>query len=149
MRDLGKETVIRPIREEELGALVNLWKDSGLPYRPEGRDRMDRLSQQRRDDPDLFIAAFEKGAMIGAVIASDDGRKGWINRLAVLPAFRRKGVGIDLVEECEKVLRKRGRMIFAIMIEGDNKASEDLFIGAGYKREDDIIYYAKRDDETF
>ncbi|MBU1157759.1 MAG: GNAT family N-acetyltransferase [Candidatus Thermoplasmatota archaeon] len=149
MRDLQKDMVIRPIREEELGTLVNLWKDSGLPFRPEGRDRMDRLSQQRKDDPDLFIGAFEKGTMIGAVIASDDGRKGWINRLAVLPAFRRKGVGIDLVEESEKVLRKRERKVFAILIEGDNRASEDLFVGAGYKREDDIIYYVKRDDEAF
>ena len=118
-----------------------------MPYRPTGRDSLENLMQQRAAYPDLFIGAFEGDKLVGAAIASDDGRKGWINRLAVLPGAQNKGVGRAIVDECERALRKRGRGVFSILIEGDNPASEVLFLNMGYKRENEIIYYAKRDSD--
>ena len=128
--------------------LLKLWDDSGLPSRPTGRDSPENLRAQRRLAPDLFIGAFVGNRMIGAVIGSDDGRKGWVNRLAVHPEFRRTGLGMALVRACEEVLRNRGRGVICVLIEGENPASEILFERAGYRREDDIKYYAKRDSEA-
>ncbi len=141
------KAVVRPLRESELDAMTKVWVEAGLPYRPTGRDSLENLRQQRAAYPDLFIGAFEGDKLVGAAIASDDGRKGWINRLAVLPGAQKKGVGRAIVDECEKALRKRGRGVFSILIEGDNPASEVLFLNMGYKRENDIIYYAKRDSD--
>ena len=135
------------MNENELDAMTKVWLEAGLPYRPTGRDSLASLKLQLRAFPDLFIGAFEGDRLVGVAIASDDGRKGWINRLAVIPAAQKKGVGRAIVNECEKALRKRGRGIFSILIEGDNPDSEGLFLGMGYKREDDIIYYAKRDSD--
>jgi len=139
---------IRPLREGELLAMTRVWELAGLPYRPTGRDGLERLQEQRNASPDLFIGAFMNGTLVGVAIASDDGRKGWINRLAVLPEARRHGIGTAIVEECERVLRARGRGVFSILIEGKNQTSEDLFLRMGYKLEDDIKYYAKRDSQS-
>lgn len=149
IRDSVAAFAIRPLREDELEEMTRLWVEAGLPYRPKGRDSLDGLRTQRSRDPDLFLGAFEGSVMVGVVIATDDGRKGWINRLAVRPRYQKRGIGKALVAACEAALRKRGRGVFSILIEGRNDASEGLFLGAGYKDESYIRYYAKRDsDET-
>jgi len=138
---------IRPLKKEELRDMIDVWKEAGLPYRPSGRDSLKNLEQQWSAARDLFIGAFLSGRLIGVAIASDDGRKGWVNRLAVRPSARRQGVGRAMVEECERVLRSRGRGVVGALIEGENEASEGLFAASGYKFEEDIKYYAKRDSE--
>jgi ribosomal protein S18 acetylase RimI-like enzyme len=139
---------IRPLRERELHAMTRVWELAGLPYRPTGRDSLESLQEQRKAFPDLFMGAFIDETLVGVAIASDDGRKGWINRLAVIPEARRHGIGTAIVEECERALRTRGRGVFSILIEGENQASEDLFLKMGYKLEEYIKYYAKRDSQS-
>lgn len=139
--------IIRPLTQEDIHEMTRVWVSSGLPYRPKGRDSIEALRTQLDRDPDLFIGAFEGSKMIGVIIGTDDGRKGWINRLAVLPDHRRKGVAKALVKACEGALRKRGRGVIALHIEGRNEASERLFLGLGYADASYIRYYVKRDDE--
>jgi ribosomal protein S18 acetylase RimI-like enzyme len=138
---------IRPLKEDDLEQVPRVWVEAGLPYRPNGRDSPEGLRAQLSRDPDLFLGAFEGALLIGVAIATDDGRKGWINRLAVLPSHRRMGVARALVDGCEDALRKRGRGVFSILIEGRNDASERLFLTSGYRDESEIRYYAKRDSE--
>ena len=138
---------VRALSEKDLDQVPRVWMEAGLPYRPNGRDAPEGLRAQLRRDPDLFLGAFDGPKMVGVAIATDDGRKGWINRLAVLPSHRRLGVGEAIVKACEDALRRRGRGVFSILIEGENEASETLFLQAGYRSEHDIKYYAKRDSE--
>jgi len=98
-----------------------------------------------KTNPESFLGAFVDGDLVGVTITSDDGRKGWINRLAVVPETRGKGVAMRLIRESERILRKRGRHLFCVQIEDYNKGSMKLFEKAGYKREDDIIYFTKRE----
>jgi len=129
--------------------LAGLWAEAGLPYRSRGRDSRSNLKIQLRAAPDLFIGAFSKDMLLGVVIASDDGRKGWINRLAVHPSSRNTGIGRELVRACEDALRRRGRELFAVLIEKDNEGSMEFFESLGYKFEKDILYYTKRERESF
>jgi len=140
---------LRPMLESELDKLPVLWTEAGLPYRPQGRDSMPNLNAQQKAAPDLFIGAFSEDRLLGAVIASDDGRKGWINRLAVHPSARNAGIGKGLVQACEDALRRRGRELFAVLIERDNEESMEFFEKIGYKFEEDILYYTKRERESF
>jgi ribosomal protein S18 acetylase RimI-like enzyme len=141
--------LIRPLKESELRPAVDVWKSSGLPYRSKGRDSMRSLKLQLKDNPELFLGAFEAGRLVGVILASDDGRKGWINRLAVVPDARGKGIAKRLIRESEKALRKRGRRLFCAQIEGYNDVSMALFLRAGYKKEDDIFYFTKREVKSY
>jgi len=140
---------MRPLKESELEDLGNLWAASGLSFKSKGRDSRSNLRRQRKEDPSLFVGAFEGKKMLGAVIASDDGRKAWINRLAVGPDARGKGVAKALIRHCEEKLRSRGRHIFCVHIEHDNVESMKLFEKEGYRREDLIFYYTKRDSKDY
>ncbi|UCE45523.1 MAG: GNAT family N-acetyltransferase [Methanobacteriota archaeon] len=137
--------VIRPVRDDEVREMISLWSEAGLPTKPAGRDTLENLRVQLNAAPDLIIGAFDGSRMVGVIMGSDDGRKGWVNRLAVAPDMRRTGVAKTLLNRCEDALRSRGRQIICTLIEEYNEASKELFVSMGYKREDDIIYYTKRD----
>ena len=139
--------VLRSITEEEVGTAMAVWLESGLPIKPKGRDTVENLKGLRAADPELFIGAFDGDRMVGVILGTDDRRKGYVNRLAVLPHVRRRGIAKMLVRHCEDVLRKRGRQVICAMIEEYNDSSISLFLEIGYKREDDIVYYTKREAE--
>ncbi len=136
---------IQPLTPADYDALVETWKQAGLRYRPNGRDGKLAIVVQMSRDPELFLGAFEKGRLVGSAIVSFDGRRGWINRLAVVPEARRRGIGGQLIDRAEKLLRQRGALIIAAHIESENLGSLRLFEKSGYKAHRDIVYVSKRE----
>jgi ribosomal protein S18 acetylase RimI-like enzyme len=135
---------IRELRPENYAEMIALWERAGLAYRPRGRDSPAAIAAQMERDPDLFLGAFVAGKLVGTAIGSDDGRKGWINRLAVDPAYQRRGVARSLIAEVERRLQGRGREIIAALVEDWNTASLALFQDCGYVLDWTILYLSKR-----
>jgi ribosomal protein S18 acetylase RimI-like enzyme len=138
------EIAIRELREEDYAALVALWREVGLPYRPQGRDGREAIARQLAEDTAVYLAAEVAGTVVGAVLGSHDGRKGWINRLAVLPDYSRRNVGAMLVAEVERHLAARGIGIFACLVEDWNEGSKAFFEKVGYKLFRGVSYFTKR-----
>ena len=138
---------ITPLKFEDYEAILALWKRAGLPFNPKGRDSKEEVEKQLQGNADLFLGAYEGQQLIGIIVGSDDGRKGWINRLAVVPEHRRGGVASALIDACEKALRLRGRKIICTLIEDWNSESLLLFWKAGYVQHEDIFYLSKRDND--
>lgn len=128
-------------------AITELWKKAKLPFRPKGRDSREAISSEMADNPEFFLGAFERDRLIGVVIISCDIRKGWINRLAVDPEYRYRGVAKTLIAESERILRARGVRLFGVLIDADNISSKELFRKCGYVERHDIAYFSKRDSE--
>lgn len=98
-------------------------------------------------NPHFFFGAFENDCLVGAVVLSSDMRRGWINRLAVDPRYRRRGIAQALIAESEKVLKKAGIPVISAHIEDWNVASQKLFRKCGYAEHRDVIYFSKRDSD--
>jgi ribosomal protein S18 acetylase RimI-like enzyme len=131
---------------EDYDAIINLWKQANLPFKPKGRESKEAVKIHMEHEPDLFIGAFHEDKLVGVVIGSHDYRKGWINRLAVHPQYRHLGIGKLLISSVEEALKKKGVKIFAALIEKENVASLNLFKRAGYKVENSILYLTKREN---
>ncbi len=136
---------IRAMTDDELDLLHELWQAAELEFRPLVRDSIENLTLQWEGNAGGFIGAFDGERLAGSVLATDDGRRGWINRLAVHPEFRRTGLGGQLIRAAEAELRRRGLQIIAALIESSNNPSRALFAKSGYSEMPEVLYYSKRD----
>ena len=124
--------------------ICEIWEMSGLPYKPSGRDSYDALKARLEETPTWILGAFIGEKLVGAVVATHDGQRGWINRLATDPDYQRKGIAKKLMREAEDLLRTKGIGLWAALIEEDNIASRNLFNSQDYVESKDLIYYSKR-----
>ena len=139
---------IRRLRPSDYDELLSVWEMAGLPARPKGRDSSKELTRQMGLGTSIYLKVVvnegSKEKIVAVVLGTHDGRKGWINRLAVLPEYRRQGLGRRLVVELEKRFRRMGFEIYCGLIETYNDVSMNFFAKLGYVRHEDIIYYSKR-----
>jgi len=141
------EFSIRELDQSDITEILELWRQAHLEHKPQGRDRAEEMARQMADDHLAFIGAFDGRRMVATVLVNWEGRKGWINRLAVHPQYRHKGLGLRMIAEGERALRDMGARIICCLIEDWNEASLALFCEAGYELHKDVYYLTKRDDE--
>ena len=142
------EITFRKLTINDYDQMIGLWKKAGLPYKPKGRDSREAIKRQIEADPELFLGAFHGERLVGTVIGSYDFRmKGWINRLAVDPEYRGKGIAQRLVTEMEQILKSKGAVVIAALIELPNPASINLFKKLGYTVHNNIVYVTKRESD--
>jgi len=136
---------IRKLTIDDYNEIVSLWDRSALPYKPRGRDSKSAIEFQMKKNPSFFLGAYDGNRLVGTVFASFDLRRGWINRLAVDPKYRRRGVAQKLIVAAEKALRKKGAKIISAHVEDHNAASLKLFKKCGYVEHRGVVYFSKRD----
>lgn len=142
------EILIREMKISDYDDVIRLWDEAKLHYRPLGRDTKNRIQAELELHETEYIVAEHNGRIIGSVLGTHDGRKGWINRLAVLPEYRRQHIGEKLVNEVETRLTKKGIDITACLIESWNEISMGVFEKLGYTSHRDIIYFSKRKNKN-
>jgi len=136
--------IIRELTMKDYDALIRLWNDAGLLYKPQGRDKRDNIERQLKQSNTLYLIAEIDNRIVGSILGTHDSRKGWINRLAVSPSHRREGLAKRLVKEIEDRFSELGIDIMACMVEDWNTMSLQVFERLGYKRHPYIIYFSKR-----
>jgi ribosomal protein S18 acetylase RimI-like enzyme len=137
---------IRRLRLSDYEATLEVLDRCGLNPRIRGRESRRAVGRQLKSRQTLYLGAFDGSRLVGTVFGTHDTRKGWINRLAVLPEYQRRGIASKLVRACERGLRKHGLEMFAALIDEENGASRSLFSKLGYVSSD-ILYYRLKDHE--
>lgn len=138
---------IRRLDATDYPGVLALWHRAGLhTIRPRGRDAPEALARElERGRATVLGVDDEDGRLVGVVVATHDGRKGWINRLAVDPETRRQGFGRRLVESAEHALASQGIHVIAALVEEPNDASLAFFQASGYRLARNVRYLSKRD----
>lgn len=135
---------IREFIISDYNEIIKLWKEANLPYRPKGRDSKESIEKELQKGCCIFLVAVAENKIIGSVLGTNDGRKGWINRLAVKAEYRKTGIAHQLVEELEKNFSDLGIGIIACLIEDDNLDSLKVFSKFGYSEFVGMHYLTKR-----
>ncbi len=72
-----------------------------------------------------------------------DGRRGMMYHLAVLPAYRRKGIASRLVDALEEKLKEKGCIRYYLLVTKDNQEAINFYEKRGWENMDDLHPFAK------
>lgn len=130
---------IRAFTLDDHDAAAELWRASDHMAAPP-REELERVLAQA---PELVLVAEDAGNLVGVVVGTDDGRRGWIFRLAVSPDRRRERIGDALVTEVERRLVDRGAVHIRLLVIGANEPARRFWEAAGYEPFEDVVMYSK------
>jgi hypothetical protein len=71
------EITIRDFTIDDYPAVQSLWTEAGLPFRPFGRDRADRVAAQIARDTAVFLVADAGGRLAGTWLRHSGGIEKW------------------------------------------------------------------------
>jgi ribosomal protein S18 acetylase RimI-like enzyme len=129
---------IRTFRIDDYDGARALWvasKGIGL----DESDSRDRIEVFLTRNPGLSFVADLDGAIVGAVLCGQDGRRALVYHLAVAEERRRQGVGAALVRACLESLRAQGIRKCHIMVFGDNHEALRFWKHVGAKERTDLV----------
>ena len=135
---------IREFVISDYNEIIELWKEAKLPYRPNGRDSKKCIEKELQKGCNIFLVVVYEDKIIASVLGTNDGRKAWINRLAVRKEFRGQGIAKKLIQELEFRFDKLGIGIIACLIEDDNPDSIKVFSKFGFSEFQGMHYLTKK-----
>ena len=142
---------VRSFHRSDLEQLTNFWKellsDSTAAINPvlitdENVSRWQEyvMKIHEEDENQFFVAEFD-GRLVGYILFLKQSEfplttsASWasINELYVDPSFRRKGIGIKLMEQALKYLKTKGITHVRINVNAGNQAAINLYRKFGFK----------------
>jgi len=135
------QPAVRRYRQSDRDALVSLWSRCGL-LRPWNDPRRD-IERKLAHDPGGLLVLEAHDYLAGSVMAGYDGHRGWVNYLAVDPAWQGRGFGRLLMKEAEQRLLVLGCPKVNLQVRTSNEHVVAFYRHLGYGT-DDVVSMGKR-----
>lgn len=132
---------IRACQPADENEVVALWARCGL-VKPQNNPRAD-IQRKLADSPELFLVGIVGGKVAATVMAGYEGHRGWINYLAVAPDLQKTGLGREIMQVAEKLLRQRGCPKINLQVRATNQQVLAFYQSLGFAV-DDVVSLGKR-----
>ena len=96
----------------------------------------------KRNPTTSFVALFE-GKIVGAILAGHDGRRGFIQHIAVLSEFRKHGGASTLVNKAMNALEEEGIHKVVLLTFKKNALGNNFWDKMGFTVREDVYYRNK------
>jgi ribosomal protein S18 acetylase RimI-like enzyme len=140
---MSSDIAIRPVRENELAAVLRLW-DAVDVTPPSVTDSIEGLTCLIHNAGAVLLVAIADDRIVGSVIGAWDGWRGNIYRLAVAPEYRRRGLARRLVAEISDALFERGAHRLSALVEHEHEWAIGFWEslrGLGYEQDPKFTRY--------
>ncbi len=135
--------LIRKMTGQDYAGLYTLWtscKGMGLNDVDDSEEGICRFLAR---NPQTCFVAEQDGAVIGAIMVGNDGRRGYIYHTAVAPKVQRQGIGTSLVQAAVQALKQMGITKMALVVFEQNEAGNRFWERQGFSRRTDLVYRNK------
>jgi len=130
-------------------AVSRLWQAcEGLSIR--AADSSDGVERYLRRNPGLSFVAASDARIVGSIMAGHDGKRGYIQHVAVDAALRKQGIASRLVALCLGALKAEGIDKSHVHVLRHNQAGLDYWSGQGWQRRSEVVMFSfiNGDDEN-
>jgi ribosomal protein S18 acetylase RimI-like enzyme len=135
---------IRPARPDEGPQILTLWQEADAT--PSPTDTPGEVMQLLGEPAAVLLVAEADGRLVGTVIGGWDGWRGNIYRLAVSPAYQRRGLARALIAEADRLLHHMGARRISALVESDHPWATnfwDSLAASGYRHDERMRRYVK------
>jgi ribosomal protein S18 acetylase RimI-like enzyme len=122
---------IRPARPDEVDEVLRLWAHADVE--PTVTDDRASILRLLAHDSSALLVAEHDNQLIGTLIATWDGWRGSVWRLAVRPDHRREGIARALVVTAEQRLQSLGATRIATFVVTTDDTPTDFWAACGYQ----------------
>ena len=128
---------ILPMTENDLEAVLALWSETEGVGLNES-DTLEHLRAYLDRNPGLSLVVRDGEQIIGAVLCGHDGRRGYLNHLAVRSEYRKRGLGSQMVETCLASLKNIGILRCNIFLFAGNELGDQFWKRHGWSQRSDL-----------
>jgi ribosomal protein S18 acetylase RimI-like enzyme len=158
MRD--SEVTLRPVQLADYSGISSIYKSVIEEYRTSLAER--EVHENLSDEMDIeylrsyantqssFVALIEDKSIVGFILArvidwiNSQKKTLWLEYIAVSPNYRRRSIGLKLVEEVKRYAHEHPIDALYTALNVDNEPSKDLLIKAGFTVKDWRIAFLQK-----
>lgn len=131
----------RSMNIDDYAAVIALWRGSdGVSLRD--ADSREGIARYLRRNPGLSFVAECDGEIVGTIMAGHDGKRGYIQHLAVSERTRGIGIASRLVELCLQALKREGIVKSHVHVLERNRQGREFWGGRRWFERDEIVMYS-------
>ncbi len=140
----NNEIEYRTMQKQDISKALELWQNSdGVHLHSNGEESCEGISRYLERNPGFSFVAVCQDKIIGAVMCGHDGRRGFINHLAVTAEHRHRGIGKKLISLAEEQLSGAGIKKEALFVLCENENAQKFYEHIGWREETAVKTYSK------
>jgi ribosomal protein S18 acetylase RimI-like enzyme len=132
---------IRPGTTDDVDDVLAFWIRAGA--HPSATDTVADLTRVVTAPHAVLLVAIDGDVIVGSTIATFDGWRGNLYRMAVDPTLRRTGLGRRLAVAAEDWLRAAGAVRLSALVEGDREVAQAFWEAVGFAHYEGMRRYSK------
>ena len=134
---------IRVMKPDDHKQTVKLWENAEGVNVTKSDDKKGVVKYLKRNPGLSFVAINDKNKVIGAVLSGHDGRRAYINHLAVDKNYRGMGIGKAMAERCLVKFKKLGMLKCTLFVFEDNENARKFWQKIGWYIRTDLTMMQK------
>ena len=128
--DSAYEEVVKVLKEGDL--FDEVWEDR------------QNLKRKIERDPESILLAIIDKKIVGCVFIVEDGWNAFLWRLSVKKDYRKKGIGLALMQKAEEIIKKRGLKEVSLFVGSDKVDLKSWYQKQDYKKTSDYTFMYKK-----
>jgi len=130
---------IEEMKAGDYDEVLALWQAAeGVGLHPDECDSREGVARYLSRNCGMCFVARDTAELIGAVLCGTDGRRGYLNHLAVAEGYRRRGIGTALVRRCLAALKRMGIPKCNLFVFTANDAAMEFWRKLGWRSYDEF-----------
>ncbi len=131
----------RVLNISDYGNIISLWQEvEGVCLRE--ADSKEGVHKYLQRNPNLIFVAENEGIIVGTIMSGHDGKRGYIQHLAIDKKYRNAGVASTLLNKCVASLKEEGIIKSHIHVLSGNELAKEFWKNRGWYKRNDIEVFS-------